>query len=101
MKAIQPCALLLLVGPDWHVEAASANVAMLGDVKPTAKSLLAHFGGFGEVMSADPDALSEAGLGLAGIAAITLCAVLMLPATGAPRVSAPAVSPPRSHPAAD
>ncbi|MGC2201748.1 MAG: UPF0758 domain-containing protein, partial [Stellaceae bacterium] len=41
-----------------------------GDVKPTAKSLLAHFGGFGEVMSADPDALSKAGLGLAGIAAI-------------------------------
>ena len=41
-----------------------------GDVKPTAKSLLAHFGGFGAVMSADPDALSKAGLGLAGIAAI-------------------------------
>jgi DNA repair protein RadC len=41
-----------------------------GDVKPTAKSLLAQFGGFGEVLSADPDALSEAGLGLAGIAAI-------------------------------
>src|SRR5215468_7453643 len=41
-----------------------------GDVKPTAKSLLAQFGGFGEVMSADPDALSGAGLGLAGIAAI-------------------------------
>jgi DNA repair protein RadC len=41
-----------------------------GDVKPAAKSLLAHFGGFGAVMSADPDALSEAGLGLAGIAAI-------------------------------
>jgi DNA repair protein RadC len=41
-----------------------------GDVKPVAKSLLAHFGGFGEVLSADPDALSEAGLGLAGIAAI-------------------------------
>jgi DNA repair protein RadC len=41
-----------------------------GDVKPVAKSLLAHFGGFGEVMSADPEALSEAGLGLAGIAAI-------------------------------
>jgi len=41
-----------------------------GDVKPTAKSLLAQFGGFGEVMSADPDALSEAGLGLAGIAAV-------------------------------
>ena len=41
-----------------------------GDVKPTAKSLLAQFGGFGEVLSADPDALSEAGLGLAGIAAV-------------------------------
>jgi DNA repair protein RadC len=41
-----------------------------GDVKPTAKSLLAHFGGFGDVMSADSDALSEAGLGLAGVAAI-------------------------------
>jgi hypothetical protein len=41
-----------------------------GDVKPTAKSLLAQFGGFAEVMSADPDALSAAGLGLAGIAAI-------------------------------
>ncbi|HEU0311133.1 MAG TPA: hypothetical protein VFR36_07950 [Sphingomicrobium sp.] len=31
MPAIQPCALLLLVGPDWQVEAVSANVAMLGD----------------------------------------------------------------------
>ncbi|HYZ41439.1 MAG TPA: DNA repair protein RadC [Stellaceae bacterium] len=41
-----------------------------GDVKPTAKSLLAHFGGFAKVMSAEPDALSNAGLGLAGIAAI-------------------------------
>src|ERR1700736_662429 len=41
-----------------------------GDVKPAAKSLLAHFGGFGKVVSADPDALSEAGLGLACIAAI-------------------------------
>jgi DNA repair protein RadC len=41
-----------------------------GDVKPAAKSLLAHFGGFAEVMSADPDALSEAGLGLAGISSI-------------------------------
>jgi DNA repair protein RadC len=41
-----------------------------GDVKPTAKALLAHFGGFGKVMSADPDTLSKAGLGLAGIAAV-------------------------------
>ncbi len=36
MTAIQPCALLLLVGPDWQVEAVSANVAMLGDLKPAA-----------------------------------------------------------------
>ncbi len=41
-----------------------------GDVKPAAKSLLAHFGGFGKVLSADPEALSGAGLGLAGIAAV-------------------------------
>jgi DNA repair protein RadC len=41
-----------------------------GDVKPTAKSLLAHFGGFGQVMSSSPEALCEAGLGLAGVAAI-------------------------------
>jgi hypothetical protein len=41
-----------------------------GDVKPAAKSLLAHFGGFAEVMSADPDALSEAGGGRAGISSI-------------------------------
>ena len=40
------------------------------DVKPTAKGLLAQFGGFGQVLSAEPGALSEAGLGLAGIAAI-------------------------------
>jgi light-regulated signal transduction histidine kinase (bacteriophytochrome) len=36
MAAIQPCALLLLVGPDWQVETVSANVAMLGDFKPAA-----------------------------------------------------------------
>jgi DNA repair protein RadC len=41
-----------------------------GDVKPLAKALLAHFAGFAEVMSADPDALTAAGLNLAGIAAI-------------------------------
>src|SRR5262249_9423947 len=41
-----------------------------GDVKPTAKLLLGHFGGFGEVLSAAPEALSDAGLGLAGIAAV-------------------------------
>lgn len=34
MAAIQPCALLLLIGPDWQVETVSANVAMLGDFRP-------------------------------------------------------------------
>jgi DNA repair protein RadC len=41
-----------------------------GDVKPVAKALLAHFGGFAEVVSAEPDALCAAGLNLAGITAI-------------------------------
>jgi DNA repair protein RadC len=41
-----------------------------GDVKPLAKDLLERFGGFSEVMSADPEALAGAGLGLAGIAAL-------------------------------
>ncbi|MDP9421809.1 MAG: hypothetical protein M3Q19_03070 [Pseudomonadota bacterium] len=36
MFAIQPCALLLLVGPDWRVETVSANVAMLGDHRPAS-----------------------------------------------------------------
>jgi DNA repair protein RadC len=41
-----------------------------GDVKPLAKSLLAQFGGFGEVMSAEPTALAAAGLNLSGITAL-------------------------------
>jgi len=32
--SIQPCALLLLVGPDWQVTAISANTAMLGGQRP-------------------------------------------------------------------
>lgn len=36
MTAIQPCSLLLLVGPDWRVETVSANVAMLGEHKPAS-----------------------------------------------------------------
>jgi GAF domain-containing protein len=36
MAAIQPCALLLLVGSDWRVESVSANVAMLGDHRPAS-----------------------------------------------------------------
>jgi DNA repair protein RadC len=41
-----------------------------GDVKPVAKALLGHFGGFAETMSAEPEALAAAGLNLAGIAAV-------------------------------
>jgi DNA repair protein RadC len=41
-----------------------------GDVKPVAKAVLGHFGGFAEMMSAEPEALAAAGLNLAGIAAI-------------------------------
>jgi DNA repair protein RadC len=41
-----------------------------GDVKPLAKALLAQFGGFAELVSAEPDTLAGAGLGLAGIAAL-------------------------------
>ena len=40
------------------------------DVKPLAKNLLERFGGFAELLSADPDALTAAGLGLAGVAAL-------------------------------
>ena len=40
------------------------------DMKPLAKSLLARFGGFAELLSAEPDKLAEAGLGPAGIAAL-------------------------------
>jgi len=41
-----------------------------GDVKPLAKDLLERFGGFAELLSADAEALTGAGLGLAGIAAL-------------------------------
>jgi DNA repair protein RadC len=41
-----------------------------GDVKPLAKDLLARFGGFAELLSAEAEALAGAGLGLAGIAAL-------------------------------
>jgi len=40
------------------------------DMKLLAKSLLARFGGFAELLSAEPDKLAEAGLSLAGIAAL-------------------------------
>ena len=31
MPAVQPCALLLVVSPEWQVEAVSANVALVAD----------------------------------------------------------------------
>ena len=40
------------------------------DVKPLAKGLLEQFGGFAELLSADPESLAGAGLSLAGIAAV-------------------------------
>ena len=40
------------------------------DVKPLAKALLEQFGGFAELLSAEPDALAGAGLGLAAVAAL-------------------------------
>lgn len=36
MEAIQPCAMVLIVGPDWRVETVSANVGMIGDFRPQA-----------------------------------------------------------------
>ena len=36
ITAVQPCALMLLVSPDWRIETVSANVAMLGDHKPAS-----------------------------------------------------------------
>jgi DNA repair protein RadC len=41
-----------------------------GDVKPLAKDLLDRFGGIAALLSAEPEALDAAGLGLAGIAAL-------------------------------
>jgi DNA repair protein RadC len=40
------------------------------DVKPLAKDLLGRFGGIAALLSADPEALAGAGLGLPGIAAL-------------------------------
>src|SRR5215472_10114358 len=58
--------------PDYELlEVILFAARVRGDVKPVAKALLAHFGGFAEMMSAEPDALAAAGLNLAGIAAIT------------------------------
>ena len=36
MPAVQPCALLLVIGPEWRVESVSANVAMVADKEPEA-----------------------------------------------------------------
>jgi light-regulated signal transduction histidine kinase (bacteriophytochrome) len=34
VAAIQPCALLLLIGPDWRVETISANAGLIGQGQP-------------------------------------------------------------------
>jgi DNA repair protein RadC len=41
-----------------------------GDVKPLAKQLLDRFGGFAELLNAEPATLAGAGLGVAGVAAL-------------------------------
>ena len=57
--------------PDYEVlEMLLFAAYQRGDVKPLAKAVLAKLGAFAAVMSADPDALTDAGLNLAGIAAI-------------------------------
>jgi DNA repair protein RadC len=57
--------------PDYEVlEMLLFGAYQRGDVKPLAKDLLSKLGSLAAVMSAEPDALSEAGLNLAGIAAI-------------------------------
>ena len=57
--------------PDYELlEMLLFAASQRGDVKPLAKALLARFGGFAEVLSAEPDALGEGGLNLAGIAAL-------------------------------
>jgi len=63
------------------------------DVKPLAKVLLERFGGFAELLSAEPDALAGAGLGLAGIAALKAAreAALRLMRSPAPASGLPAL----------
>ena len=36
MPAVQPCALLLVVGPEWEIEAVTANLAMIAEAEPEA-----------------------------------------------------------------
>lgn len=36
MPAIQPCAVLIVVDPDWRVETVSANVTLIADTQPEA-----------------------------------------------------------------
>ena len=66
---------LIAAGPDNLPDYELIEVILFAsnsraDVKPLAKDLLEQFGGFAELLSADPDALAGAGLGLAGIAAL-------------------------------
>jgi DNA repair protein RadC len=57
--------------PDYEVlEMLLFGAYQRGDVKPLAKDVLSKLGSLAAVMSAEPDALSAAGLNLAGISAI-------------------------------
>jgi DNA repair protein RadC len=61
--------------PDYELLEVMLLVSNLrGDVKPLAKDLLEQFGGFAALMSAAPDALAAAGLGLAGSPRSNRCA---------------------------
>jgi len=66
---------LVTAGPDNLPDYELVEVILFAsnpraDVKPLAKDLLDHFGGIAALLSADPEALASAGLGLAGIAAL-------------------------------
>jgi DNA repair protein RadC len=66
---------LVMAGPDNLPDYELVEVILFAsnpraDVKPLAKDLLDHFGGIAALLSADPEALASAGLGLAGIAAL-------------------------------
>ncbi|GAB4180457.1 MAG: DNA repair protein RadC [Thalassobaculales bacterium] len=61
-----------------------------GDVKPLAKALLARFGGFADVISADPQALAAVpGIGEASVAALKTAQAAALRLLRAPLIDRP------------
>jgi DNA repair protein RadC len=61
------------------------------DVKPLAKTLIDRFGGFPEVLNADPEELFNAGIGLAGATALKVVREAALRLVRAPLRSGPAI----------